>query len=291
LLNKLTMRVIGFLLLLSLSACDYVASFIGAKEKPIARVFDKELMPSDLINIVPKGTSKNDSIEIVKAYVENWVKQEVILKQAINNANLDQAVIDLQLANYKNSLVIYTYEEQLVAQKLDTTVSEKELLSFYNTNKDNFELKKSIVKASYIKLPKNAAQLTLVKKWFKSARPRDKADLETYCMQFASDYLFADTAWQYLDDLQSKIPLGKFSEDAILQAGKRLEFSDANFIYLVFIKDFMYREETSPLSFEIDNIRNSIINKRKLVLINSMEQGVYQKAIADKDIEINLDEK
>ena len=285
------MRVIGILLLLSLSACDYIASFIGAKEKPIARVFDKELLPSDLINIVPKGTSKNDSIEIVKAYVENWVKQEVILKQAIDNANLDQAAIDLQLANYKNSLVIYAYEEQLVAQKLDTTVSEKELLDFYTNNKDNFELKKSIVKASFIKLAKNAAQLNLVKKWFNSARPRDKADLETYCMQFASDYLFADTTWQYLDDLQSKIPLGKFSEDAILQKGKRLEFSDANFIYLVFIKDFMYREETSPLSFEIDNIRNSIINKRKLVLINSMEQGVYQKAIADKDIEINLDEK
>ncbi len=285
------MRVIGILLLLSLSACDDIASIIGAKEKPIARVFDKELLPSDLINIVPKGTSKNDSIEIVKAYVENWVKQEVILKQAIDNANLDQAAIDLQLANYKNSLVIYTYEEQLVAQKLDTTVSEKELLDFYTNNKDNFELKKSIVKASFIKLAKNAAQLNLVKKWFNSARPRDKADLETYCMQFASDYLFADTTWQYLDDLQSKIPLGKFSEDAILQKGKRLEFSDANFIYLVFIKDFMYREETSPLSFEIDNIRNSIINKRKLVLINSMEQGVYQKAIADKDIEINLDEK
>jgi hypothetical protein len=285
------MRVIGILLLLSLSACDDIASIIGAKEKPIARVFDKELLPSDLINIVPKGTSKNDSIEIVKAYVENWVKQEVILKQAIDNANLDQAAIDLQLANYKNSLVIYAYEEQLVAQKLDTTVSEKELLDFYTNNKDNFELKKSIVKVSFIKLAKNAAQLNLVKKWFNSARPRDKADLETYCMQFASDYLFADTTWQYLDDLQSKIPLGKFSEDAILQKGKRLEFSDANFIYLVFIKDFMYREETSPLSFEIDNIRNSIINKRKLVLINSMEQGVYQKAIAEKDIEINLDEK
>jgi hypothetical protein len=285
------MRVIGFLLLFSLSACDFIASFIGAKEKPIARVFDKELLPSDLINIVPQGTSKNDSIEIVKAYVENWVKQEVLLKQAIDNATLDQAAIELQLANYKNSLVIYAYEEQLVAQKLDTTVSEKELLNFYNTNKDNFELKKSIVKASFIKLPKNSAQLTLVKKWFKSARPRDKADLETYCMQFASDYLFADTAWQYLDDLQSKIPLSKFSEDAILQTGKRLEFTDANFIYLVFIKDFMYREETSPLSFEIDNIRNSIINKRKLGLINSMEQAVYQKAIADKDIEINLDEK
>ncbi|MEY3842576.1 MAG: hypothetical protein RIR80_147, partial [Bacteroidota bacterium] len=111
------MRVIGILLLLSLSACDDIASIIGAKEKPIARVFDKELLPSDLINIVPKGTSKNDSIEIVKAYVENWVKQEVILKQAIDNANLDQAAIDLQLANYKNSLVIYAYEEQLVAQK------------------------------------------------------------------------------------------------------------------------------------------------------------------------------
>lgn len=285
------MRVIGFLILLSLSACDFFTGVIAAKEKPIARVFDKELLPSDLINIVPKGTSKSDSIEIVKSYVENWVKQEVILKQALDNANLDQASIEEQLANYKNSLVIYSYEQQLVEQKLDTLVTEKELLSFYNNNKDNFELKKSIVKASFIKLPKNAAQLNLVRKWFKSAKPREKADLETYCMQFAADYLFADTAWQYLDDLQAKVPLSRFSEDAILQSGKFLEFTDQNFNYLVHVKDVMYREEISPLSFEIDNIRNSIINKRKLALINSMEQGVYQKAIAEKDVEINLDEK
>ncbi len=42
----------------------------------------------------------------------------------------------------------------------------------------------------------------------------------------------------------------------------------------------------SPLEFETDNIRNIIINKRKLELINKMENDVYQKARNEEDIEI-----
>ncbi len=278
--------IVLFFSILLLSSCSFIASMFGGKEKPVARVYDLYLYPSDLVGIVPKESSAKDSAEIVQSYITNWMRQNVILKQAQDNAALNNSEIEEQLNNYRNSLIIYSYEQQLVAQKLDTTVTEKQIRDFYAKNKENFELKKSIIKLTYLKIPKNAHRFELAKKWFQSNKAKDKAELETYCMQFAADYSLVDTSWIYLDDVNAIIPIDRFSESTLLQKNKLIDFSDSDFYYLMKVKDFMYREDISPIEFEMDNIRNSIINKRKLELINNMENSVYNKALDEKDVEI-----
>jgi hypothetical protein len=57
-------------------------------------------------------------------------------------------------------------------------------------------------------------------------------------------------------------------------------------IYLVSIKGFKIKDSLSPLSFEINNIRNMIINQRKLKLIEQMENKAYEEAGKKGDIEI-----
>ena len=257
-----------------------------SKQKPIARVFDMYLYPSDIEGIVPPGTNTVDSVLLVQSYIENWMRQSVILKQASDNVDLDKELLKQQLETYRQSLIIYSYEQQLIAQNLDTTVTSAQIKKYYDDNKGNFELKQSIIKASYAIIPINALRIESANRWFNSSKVRDRAELETYCMQFSSNYNLVDTAWIYLDKLMKIIPLGRFSENSILQKNNYINFSDNENIYLINIKDFMYKEEMSPLEFETDNIRNIIINKRKLELINKMENDVYQKARNEEDIEI-----
>ncbi len=269
-----------------LSSCQFIKKVFTSKEKPIARVFDMYLYPSDIDGIVPPGTNSNDSVLLVQSYIENWMRQSVILKQASDNVDLDKELLEKQLETYRQSLIIYSYEQQLIAQNLDTTVSAAQIKKYYDDNKGNFELKQSIVKVSYAIIPKNALRIENAKRWFNSSKPKDRAELETYCMQFASNYSLVDTAWIYLDELMKTIPLDRFSENSILQKNNYINFSDNGNVYLIKIKDFMYKEAMSPLEFEIDNIKNIIINKRKLELINKMENDVYQKARNEEDIEI-----
>ncbi len=165
-------------------------------------------------------------------------------------------------------------------------VNAAQIKKYYDDNKGNFELKQSIIKASYAIIPRNALRIENAKRWFNSSKPKDRAELETYCMQFSPNYNLVDTAWIYLDELMKTIPLDRFSENSILQKNNYINFSDNENVYLIKIKDFMYKEEVSPLEFETDNIRNIIINKRKLELINKMENDVYQKARNEEDIEI-----
>lgn len=277
------------LFLLSLSSCQYIKKVFTSKEQPIVRVFDLYLYPSDLDGIVPKGTSSSDSVLLVQSYIENWIRQSVILKQASDNVEMDNEALEQQLETYRQSLIIYSYEQELIAQNLDTNVTSNQIKKYYEENKNNFELKQSILKASYAKIPKNALKIENAKKWFNSPKEKDKNELETYCMQFSPNYSLADTNWIYLDELSKIIPLERFSESSILQKNNYINFNDQEYVYLVKIKDFMYKEEVSPLEFEIENIKNIIINKRKVELINKMENEVFQKARNENDIEFYKD--
>ncbi|HXC04483.1 MAG TPA: hypothetical protein VNZ86_07000, partial [Bacteroidia bacterium] len=55
--------------------------------------------------------------------------------------------------------------------------------------------------------------------------------------------------------------------------------------YFVNIKGFKIKNSISPLAFEKDNIRNAIINKRKLQLISAMKEDVYRNAEEHKEVE------
>lgn len=273
------------LAVLVFSSCQFLQKTFSSKEKPVARVYSEYLFPSDLEGVVPKGTSSADSVLLVQSYIENWIRQTVILKQATDNVELNQDELEKQLETYRQSLIIYSYEQQLIAQNLDTTVSNAQIKKYYEENKENFELKKSIVKATYAKIPKNALRIENAKRWFNSNKPKDRNELETYCMQFSANYSLTDTSWLFMDELSMIIPLDRFSESSILQKNNYINFSDQEFVYLVKIKDFMYKEDLSPLEFETDNIKNIIINKRKIELIDKMENQVYQKARDGEDIE------
>src|SRR5690606_8856222 len=101
----------------------------------------------------------------------------------------------------------------------------------------------------------------------------------------------SDTNWFYLEHLVNVIPLSRYSESYILQKNNYIEFKDDAFQYLVKIRDYLFKDGVSPLEFERDNIRNIIINKRKLKLVNDMEKSIYDEAFLKNNFEIFDDKK
>ena len=55
------------ILLLMVTSCDYFKA--PRKPKAIARVGENYLFEADILDLVPKGTSKQDSIAIVKSFI------------------------------------------------------------------------------------------------------------------------------------------------------------------------------------------------------------------------------
>lgn len=248
------------------------------------------LYQDDIGNIVPRGTSAKDSIELVKKFIDNWVRETLVIRKAEDNLDESQKNVEKQLEAYRNSLITYTYEKELVKQKLDTTVTNDEIEQYYNTNKSNFELRDNIIKVIYVKVNKKAPGINKLEKWYKSGNEKDKQQLGEYCHQFAENFYLDENSWLLFDDLLKEIPIQTYNKELFLKNNRLVEVNDSLYNYYLNIKGFKIRNSISPLSFERENIKNIILNKRKLQLITKMKEDIYNDALNGQNIEIYLDD-
>jgi hypothetical protein len=235
---------------------------------------------------MPKKLKGKDSAAFVQNYAETWIKQQVVLLHAEKNLSDEQKDVDHELESYRNALITYAFEKELVNQRLDTAVSNQEIEAYYNKNPQNFELKDNIIKVIYIKVKKNAPKINKLKDWYKSEKEADRKALEEYCHQFAENYFLEQDAWLLFDDLLKEIPIETYDKEQYLKNNRFIELNDSAHLYFVNIKGFKIKDSVSPLSFERDNIRNIILNKRKLSLIESMKKDIYNEALDKNEIEI-----
>lgn len=273
------------LIMLFLSSCSYFKKQ-GPEAKPVAKVFDTYLYVTDLQGLVPKGSTKEDSLTIVKKYIDQWTHEQILIQQAENNLDKKQLDINKQLEDYKNSLIIYAYEQALVRQKLDTNVNDEEIQKYYDDNKKDFELKNDIVKIAYVKVAKNAPNMDKLKGWLTSTDPKDRDKLAKYCYQFAQNFFLNDDVWLMFDDVLKEIPIQTANPDLFLQNNRFVQIADSSNVYFLGIKGYMIKNSTSPLSFEKENIRKILLNKRKMDLIEDMKKNLYDQAVSHNNITV-----
>ena len=258
----------------------------NSSDKVIARVFEKKLYAEDIKLILPKNTNAKDSAIFVKSYIDQWITNELILHQAEGNLSDDDKNIQKEIDEYRKNLLVYRYETELVHQKLDTTVSQKDIEGYYEQHKQNFMLKDNIVKVTYVKVNKKIPNADKVKKWYASKESKDQDNLKKYCIQYADNFFLDDNTWLLLDDVMKEIPLHDYNPELFLKTNRQIELSDTLFSYYLNIKEFKIKNNPSPLSFEKENIRQIIINKRKLSLIEDMKHAVYSEAKENNNFEV-----
>lgn len=278
------MRILFLLLTSFLFSCSFFEEEVN--EVILARVEDKHLFKKDVLGIVPPKTSKEDSILIVNNYIEGWVKDNLILQKAELNLKENQKDVKKQLEDYRRSLIIYTYEKELIKQRLDTMISEEEIQLFYKENDQNFELKDDIVKVRYMKVNKKAPKLKKIRKLYKSDKEEDIEKLKELAHQYGEKFHLNHEQWILFEELRNEVPIKVSQAKGYLKNIKNIEVEDSLSYYFVRIKDYRLKNDLSPLSFEKQNIKNIIINKRKLSLINKTRAELYQEALMNKDIEI-----
>lgn len=266
-----------------LASCSYLSS---EGDRPVARVNGDYLYASDLAGLVVPGSSATDSLNLTRSYIESWIRRKILIHQAALNLPEDQLDFSAQLEDYRNSLIIYAYENSLVAQRLDTIVTDAEIGEYYEQNQENFQLKHNIVKLSYVKIPQGSTQVRHIRRLFFSDNPADREKLADLCDKYSSQYFLDDETWMVFDDVLKEIPVQTYNQEEFLRYRRSFEMEDSLYFYFARFVDFKIKESNSPLQFERERIRSIILNKRKLTLINEMHQDIYDQALRNDKIEI-----
>jgi hypothetical protein len=249
------------------------------EKKPIAKIHDQYLYLSDIRNVIPDNKSKEDSTMIAKNYINDWIKKQLLLKKAEENLDQESKDIRKQIENYRASLLIYRYQQQLIDQKLDTVVREQEIRSYYNQNSSNFILDKHLVRVLYFKLAENSPNIEKVRQWYRSNDEEDLVKLKDYCYQYAEKFDDFDNSWIEFSALMQNIPHKVDNPRNFFKRRKTLEVEENGVHHFIRINDYKLKGSTSPLGYVKDRIKSIIINKRKHQLLEKLENDIYNEAL------------
>lgn len=252
----------------------------------IARVKDYQLYLDELQSAIPVGLSVEDSTSFANNFIRSWATQMLLLNKAELNLKEEDKDVSRQLEEYRRSLIIYQYENQLIKQRLDTVVTDDQILEYYNNNKDNFELQDNIARALFVKLDKNSKDLEKIKKLVRSEKLEDREELEAFCVQHAQSFHLNDQAWIPFGELMGQLPKTSYLNLNYFSAYNFAYLQDSTSHYLVEVRELKFKNSVSPLEFEEQNIRSIILNQRKLELVKKLERDIFEDAVSKNEFEI-----
>ena len=272
------------LLLTAIFACERLAVSedvtIKTKEPAVASVGDVFLYESDIKSILRKDMSYQDSVVMVKSYINSWAKQQLLLQKAEENiSKVNSNEIDDLVKKYRESLYINGLKERLIKQQLDTIITAEEISEYYKQNKDNFKLNEELLQIKYVYFGKDFLDKKETIMRFKSEDEKDLEDLENQTINF-KDYHLRDSTWITYQQFLKKIPpFREESKEKLLKISKFIQTEDSLGVYLVAVKDVLNRNDIAPLSYIIGSIKQLILHKRKLELIREIEKTLVNDAI------------
>lgn len=255
-------------------------------EEVLARVYDQYLYASELHDVIPKGTQVKDSLIMAKNYINNWIRQQLIISQAENNLSDEQKDFEKQLNTYRNSLIVYKYESLLISQRLDTVVSDEEIETYYKKHPETFTLRENIVRAILIKLIEDTVDIRTIRTLIQSDDANDKAILDSICQYQAIYHNTDDTYWMSFNRLTNKIPIRTLDQGNYLRNHRYIEIKEEPFTFLARITAYLLQDEVAPIAYEKENIRRIILNKRKTQLIKDLENQLFNEALNHNNIEV-----
>jgi len=272
---------------LAVSACQESPGPSAPTDRLIARVYDKTLYLSDMEGFFPTGTTGEDSTLIINAYTERWVRDAVLLYEAERNIPQDLNIEKL-VKDYRASLIKNSYEKEMVESALDSSISQMELIDFYDQNKEKYTLEQTILRCIFIKTPLPTPDAAQLKKLWASADQTDQQALADYCRTFASACALADSVWYTLDQLAAEIPLDKL--EAVQRMYKQESiFTDDNYQYFVKILEWKKPSDIAPLEFVKEEARKVVLRKRITTLLEDKKEEMYERALKSKAIQLYLD--
>lgn len=247
----------------------------------VASVGPKHLYKSNLAELYPSGANPLDCLNIRNNFIDNWIRENILLQEAEkyigNEINVDKLVKD-----YRSSLLIYNYEERLVKERLDTIITQSQKEKVYEANKASYLLVTPIVKGIYVQVPLNTPELKEFKQsWIK----QDIIAMRNYVKKYQLlNRIFPET-WVSFADFSNGIPNDIFPLTRI-KSQKALDQERDGIQYFVKVLDYKDKNTEAPLEYIEDKIEKVILYNRKVTLLKTIKEKLYERDLENKKVKI-----
>ncbi|MBR4156763.1 MAG: hypothetical protein IKU01_08740 [Bacteroidales bacterium] len=256
------------------------------KGEVLVSLYGKNLYKTDLDDIFYEGISYNDSVLRSKVYIDKWVRNQLLVRQAENNLEPEQLDFSKRLEEYRNSLVINKYETELIKQNLDTKVTEDQIQEYYNENSDEFRLNRDIVRIAYVDLPRDSKKKWLFLKLLRDCDSLMVDSITSLSKEYALTCNMDAEKWYNFDDVTEKFNLNVSDNKSFLNENKYYVVINDDVYSVIRFCEYRLMGDVSPCEMELDRIKYIILSNRKKELLEKLYDDLYSKAIQENAFEV-----
>lgn len=254
------------------------------KDEALARVYDRYLLPENLDGAIPSGLSKADSLQRLRLFVDNWIRQQLLLEVAERNLSQPKRIEHL-VEEYRASLILDQYEAALLRERVDSMISNDELAAYYTAHRAEYELGADLVRCHFVKIKRSVPESDKLRDWFTSKDPIDFEQLKRVCSEQEATFILNEDKWVELAKIKTALPSGT-RINRFLEGGDFLYKTTDDYVYLLRIFAHRDKEEAMPFSMVKDEISRILIYQRKKQLLQDLRKEVYKRASEDGNFEI-----
>lgn len=246
----------------------------------VAKYKDNILTKNDIQAVIPKGLSKDDSLQFVNQHIEKWAKDKIVLSEVADLLSQEEInSIEAQAAAYKEDLFESAIEDKFMLG-FSNEVAEEEMKTYYEQYPDTFILKNDVLSYRLFKVPEDSANL--YKKLLKS---EDYEDLKTRLKINDYYYDFTPHNWIELDKLlKTDILPEKIKNQNLMIKNQIFSTTDNGQSFVFQIDEVAKKGSPAPYSYIKPTIKSVVLNKRKLNLLSEKKHKLYEKALENDEI-------
>ncbi len=253
------------------------------EKHPVAKVYDVFLYAEDIPKKIYLQKNKEDSISAVHNYIENWAYKMLLIKQA--QKNVDTAQINRLVQKYHEDLLTETYKNLLLQNYIDTLIPKDTLQAYYQKYAYYFKANQPILSVKYLVTRKDNVKKDMFKKWFFSGKNQYEDSLIKNTKTITKMNLSGK--WFEIDKLKKEFRVFEhIPERYILKKSKKFVLTDSLSLYLMFINNLVLQNETLPLDFVQNDLKQLILSKRKQQGLKHLEKDIKQEAIKKRHFKI-----
>jgi hypothetical protein len=269
------MRLLALLGLVMLAGCGGDEDSAPA----VVRAGSQTLQMDEL-----KALAGSADLDVV---ARQWAEEQIIGEMGLEHAGGSDPDIERQVQQIRSRLYAHKMEESLLSERLDTTVSDTLISTYYHQHPEEFRLDDYLVNVLFARFARSDDQARKFEQFFWMSDSVSLEKAADAAKMFAEQFVFNGEEWMYFEEVLRMLPPESIYSRAGFVTGKRRQkFEDENFIYFIRVLDF--RQGQSPLEFERNNIRKQILQTRMMELRKQIRWDIIEKAYENGDIEISL---
>ena len=253
-------------------SCSYETKSVDIEEKVVAKVGSRNLYQSDLDKIIHPNATSADSVSLATMYIDSWVRDQLMTREAAKYFSSDFEIEKL-VDDYREKLLKFNLEEQVIRMRFDTIVTEGELNELYDEMKDQFILDRTLYRCIFAKFERNTSGLSeFVKDWDNE----NDLNIITFAAAFGSESFLDTSVWVTQDAIDEWYP--SWSERRLAKDQKQRQ-NTAEYEYFLKVVDVADEGEQSPLGYIRDRLVHMLLHRRKKAILEKYKQDLYEDAL------------